>query len=160
MSIHFQVKRIFQVPKQTTYNSLLDLDAANYWMQGLVRMERLDNGTIQVGSQWKETRKMFGKEATEHFEVVQLNEPDKIVLRCDGTKGTTGKGEFIFTYIITSSGEHSEVALYGDIKGLTGMTKLFGKMMSGTFKKACVKDLDSLKDYLEKKKEELKGGDS
>lgn len=150
MSIHFEVKRTFQVPKQKTYKSLLDLDAASHWMQGLVRMERLDNGPIKVGSEWKETRKMFGKEASEYFEVVQLDEPDKIVLRCDGTKGTTGKGEYIFTYIITSLGERTEVTLYGEIKGLTGLTKLFGKMMAGAFKKACAKDLDSLKDYLEK----------
>ncbi|WP_240508106.1 SRPBCC family protein [Virgibacillus indicus] len=144
------MKRTIQVSKQKAFNSLLDLDAANHWMQGLVRMERLDDGPMKAGSEWKETRKMFGKEATEHFEVVEFNEPEKIVLRCDGTKGTTGKGEFIFTYRITSSGEYSEITLDGEIKGLTGLTKLFGKLMAGTFKKACAKDLDALKDYLEK----------
>lgn len=92
---------------------------------------------------------MFGKEASEHFEVVELDEPRKIVLRRDGTKGTTGKGEFIFTYIITSSDDVSEVTLLGEIKGLTGFSKLFGKMMAGAFKKACAKDLDALIKYLE-----------
>src|SRR5690242_14458783 len=91
LSIHFEVKRTIQVSKHKAYTSLLDLDSAKNWMQGLVGIERLDDGPLQVGSQWKETRKMFGKKATEHFEVVELNEPDKIVLRCDGTKGTTGK---------------------------------------------------------------------
>ncbi|WP_262985634.1 hypothetical protein [Virgibacillus halodenitrificans] len=38
----------------------------------------------------------------------------------------------------------------GVINGLTGLTKLFGKMMAGAFKKACAKDMDSLKEYLEK----------
>lgn len=129
---------------------MLDLDSAKNWMEGLVRIERLDEGPLQVGSQWMETRKVFGKEASEHFEVVELLEPDKILLRCDGTKGTTGKGEFVFTYIIASSGDHSEVTLDGEIRGLTGLTKLFGKLMAGIFKKACVKDLDALKNYLEK----------
>ncbi|MYL60629.1 polyketide cyclase / dehydrase and lipid transport [Virgibacillus halodenitrificans] len=150
MSIHFEVKRTFEVSQQKAYNSLLDLDAANHWMKGLVRIERLDDGPITPGSEWKETRKMFGKEATEHFEVVQLDEPNKIVLRCDGTKGTTGKGEFVYTYIITSLGKQAEVTLSGEINGLTGLTKLFGKMMAGAFKKACAKDMDSLKEYLEK----------
>ncbi|RKQ29963.1 SRPBCC family protein [Oceanobacillus halophilus] len=150
MSIHFNVKRTIHVPKQKAFYSLLDLNAAEQWMQGLVRMERLDEGPIKEGSEWKETRKMFGKEASEHFEVVELKEGDKIVLRCDGTKGTTGKGEYIYTYFITSSGDYSEVTLDGEIRGLTGLTKIFGKMMAGTFKKACAKDLDALKAYLEK----------
>lgn len=138
------------VPKEKVYAGLLDLDAAKNWMQGLVRIERLDEGPMRVGSEWKETRKMFGHEATEHFEVVELREAEKIVLRCDGTKGTTGKGEFVYTYLITDSGDHVKVTLFGEIKGLTGLTKFFGRMMAGTFKKACAKDLDALKSYLEK----------
>ncbi|MBS4198113.1 SRPBCC family protein [Bacillus sp. FJAT-49732] len=150
MSICFEVIRTVQVSKQKAYTGLLDLDSAKHWMNGLVRIKRLDQGPLKVGSQWKETRKMFGKEASEHFEVVELNEPDKIVLRCDGTKGTTGKGEFVFTYILTSTDNYTEISLNGEINGLTGLSKFFGKMISGTFKKACAKDLDSLIDYLEK----------
>ena len=150
MSIRFEVKRTVQVSKQNLYTSLLDLDAAEYWMQGLVGIERLDAGPLHVGSQWKETRKMFGKEATEHFEVVELVEPEKVVLRCDGTKGTTGKGEFVFTYFLASVDNHTEVTLYCEINNLTGVAKFFGKMMAGAFKNACAKDLDSLKAYLEK----------
>ncbi|WP_071394731.1 SRPBCC family protein [Bacillus tuaregi] len=149
MSIRFEVKKTIEVPKQQAYIGLLDLDSAQSWMQGLVGMERLDEGPMRVGSQWRETRTMFGKEASEHFEVVELKEPDKIVLRCDGSKGTTGKGEFVFTYILNSCGNHTEITLDGEINGLTGLTKLFGKMMAGTFKKACEKDLDALKIYLE-----------
>lgn len=150
MSIHFEVKRTIDAPIEETYKGLLDLDAAKNWMQGLVRIERLDAGSMRVGSEWKETRKMYGKEASEHFEVVEMNEPNKIVLRCDGTKGTTGKGEYVFAYTIVPAGSQSEVTLNGEINGLTGVLKLFGKMMAGTFKKACAKDLDSLKHYLEK----------
>lgn len=65
MSIHFEVTRTFNVSKERTYDALLDLDAAKNWMQGFVGIERLDEGPIKEGSEWKETRKMFGKEATE-----------------------------------------------------------------------------------------------
>ncbi|GGC77176.1 hypothetical protein GCM10007216_04620 [Thalassobacillus devorans] len=149
MSIRFDVTRNIQVPQQKAYKSLLDLDAAEHWMNGLVQMERLDEGPIKEGSEWKETRKMFGKEASEYFEVVELVEPDKIVLRCDGTKGTTGKGEFMFTYLIHSSGDSSDIVLNGEINELSGFSKVVGKLMAGSFKKACAKDLDALKSYLE-----------
>ena len=150
LSINFEVKRITHVSMQQVYHGLLDLEAAKHWMRGLVGIERLDDGPMQVGSQWKESRKMYGQVATEHFEVAELNESDKIVLRCDGTKGTTGKGEYIFTYLVTSSNNLTEITLTGEIKGLTGITKLFGKMMAGTFKKASAKDLDALIATLEK----------
>ena len=150
LSIQFEVTRTFNVSQEQTFQALLDLDAAKQWMQGLVRMERLDEGPMRVGSEWKETRKMFGQEASEHFEVVELDKPNKIVLRCDGTKGTTGKGEYVFIYNIRSVGEATEVTLHGEINGLTGFAKFMGKMISGTFKKACAKDLDALKSYLEK----------
>jgi carbon monoxide dehydrogenase subunit G len=150
LSIRFEVKRTFHVSQEKAYKGLLDLEAAKHWMQGLVGIERLDEGPLHVGSQWKETRKMFGKEATEHFEVVELEAQEKIVLRCDGTKGTTGKGEFVFTYILAPSADHTAITLYGEINGLTGLAKWFGKMMAGTFKSACAKDLDALKSYLEK----------
>lgn len=149
MTIHFEVIRAVQVTKHKAYTGLLDLNSTKNWMQGLVKIERLDEGPLKVGSEWRETRKMFGKEATELFEVVELKEPEKIVLRCDGTKGTTGKGEFVFTYILTSKNNHTEIKLDGEINGLTGIAKFFGKMIAGTFKKACAKDLDSLKSYLE-----------
>jgi hypothetical protein len=150
LSIHFEVRRTFYVAQEKAFVGLLDLDSAKQWMQGLVGIERMDRGPMRVGSKWKETRKMFGKEASEYFEVVELEEPNKIVLRCDGTKGTTGKGEYIYTYTLTSSDGHTEISLYGEIKGLTGLTKWFGKVMIGTFKNACAKDLDALKSYLEK----------
>ncbi|MCT8139152.1 polyketide cyclase / dehydrase and lipid transport [Anaerobacillus sp. CMMVII] len=150
MSIRFEVRRQTSVSKQKAYHGLIDLNSARTWMQGFVGIERLDEGPMKVGSEWMETRKMFGKEASEHFEVVELIEPDKIVLRCDGTKGTTGKGEFVFSYILATSNDHTEITLNGEINGLTGFSKLLGKLMAGTFKKACAKDMDALIRYLEK----------
>ncbi|MBY0095747.1 SRPBCC family protein [Mesobacillus maritimus] len=150
MSIRFQVKKTAKQPIQKVYEGLLDLDEAKNWMQGFVGIQRLDEGPLKVGSEWKETRKMFGTKATEHFEVVELNAPQKIVLRCDGTKGTTGKGEYVYTYKLNSAEGVTEITLNGEISGLTGLTKFFGKMMSGTFKKACEKDLDALIQHMQK----------
>ncbi|MFA1822329.1 SRPBCC family protein [Virgibacillus oceani] len=149
MSIHFEVKQTIRVSKEKAFESLLDLDAAHHWKQGLVRIEREDNDPIQPGSEWKERRQVFGKEATEHFEAVELHQPEKIVLRCDGTKSTAGNGEYIFTYRIKTTGESAEITLNGEMKEITGLAKLFGKLLAGSFKKSSAKDLEALKDYLE-----------
>lgn len=149
MSINFETKIIFNVSQEKAYNALLNLDAAKQWMQGLAGMEQLDKGPLKVGSVWKETRKMFGKEASEYFEVKELQEPERIVLWVDGSKGSTGKGEYLYTYLLKPNGDSTEINLKGEIKGMTGIAKLMGKMLAGTFKKACEKDLISLKNYLE-----------
>lgn len=149
MSIQFEVTKMINVPKEKVYQGLLDLESAKHWMQGLVRMERVDEGPMKVGSGWKETRKMMGQEATEVFEVTGL-EPNKIQLYVDGSKGSSGKGEHFYTYSLKEVGNSTEVTLHGEIKGLTGIAKLVSKLMTGTFKKICAKDLDGLKNYLEK----------
>lgn len=144
--------RTIKVSSEQVYNSFLDLDSAKEWMQGLVRIERLDDGPIQEGSQWKETRKVFGTKSTEHFEVVELVESKIAKFRCDGEKGTTGKGLYTFTYSFEEKKDNvTEVMLHGSVEGLYGFSKLFGKMMASMFKKACAKDLDNLKKRLEAK---------
>lgn len=150
MSIQFVVKQWFLVPQEKVYDALLDLDAAKHWMEGLVSMVRLDEGPMKVGSEWKETRKMYGKEATEYFKIVELERPNKIVLHVDGTKGTTGKGQYKYTYTLRSTGSATEVTLNGEISGLTGITKIFGRMMKNIFAKAIAKEMETLKSYLEK----------
>ncbi|MBM7553938.1 SRPBCC family protein [Thalassobacillus pellis] len=149
MSIQFETKEKFNVPKEEVFQGLLDLDSAMHWMQGLVRIERLDEGPMKVGSGWIETRKMMGQEAREVFEVTGL-EPNKIQLYVDGSKGTSGKGEHFYTYTIKELANATEVTLNGEIKGMSGIAKLVGKLMKGTFRKICAKDLDGLKHYLEK----------
>lgn len=92
VSICFEVKRTIHVSKQTAYTYLLDLESAKQWMRGLVRIERLDDGPLQVGN-----------------EVIELDEPEKIVIRCDGTNGPTGKGEFVL-FKLESSDNYTEVS--------------------------------------------------
>ncbi|KOR85662.1 polyketide cyclase / dehydrase and lipid transport [Bacillus sp. FJAT-22058] len=149
MSIQFETKETFNVPREKVYEGLLDLDSAKHWMQGLVRIERLDEGPIKVGSAWKETRKMIGIEGGEVLKVTVL-EPNKIQLYVDGSKGTSGKGEHFYTYSIKELGNATEVTLHGEIKGMTGIAKLVSKLMTGTYRKICAKDLYGLKNYLEK----------
>lgn len=95
MSIPFEIKQRFLLPQEKVYKALLDLDVAKHWMQSLVQIKRLDDGPMKVGSGWRETRKMNGKEAMEYFKVVELARPNKIVLLAVRTKGSTGKGQYL-----------------------------------------------------------------
>lgn len=112
----------------------------------------MSTGEMQEGSQWKKSNleRCLDMWLLNISKLLNLKALDKIVLRCDGTKGTTGKGEYIFTYILSITRDYTGITLTGEIKGLTGITKLLGKLMGGIFKKASAKDLDSLIAFLEK----------
>lgn len=148
MTIRFEATRSFNVPKDRVHAGLLDLEEAQRWMRGLVRIERMDEGPMRVGSRWKETRKMMGQEASEVFEVLGI-EPDTIRLYVDGSLGATGNGEHFYTYTLEERGGSTEVTLRGEVRGLTGVAKLLGTLMARTFRNICAKDLDGLKRHLE-----------
>jgi hypothetical protein len=118
-------------------------------MKGFVGIEMIKGTKIETGAIFRETRKMFGKKATEEFEVVSVVPNSEINLRVDGTKGTSGKGEYVFQYRLDENGGGTDVTMRGEINGLKGFAAFMGKLFAGHFKKACVKDLQSLKNYLE-----------
>ena len=98
MSIQFSDLIHFNLPKEKVFNGLTDLDAAKHWMKGFLGIEMIKGTKIEPGAVFRETRKMYGRKATEEFEVVSVVPHNEIKLRVDGTKGTSGKGEFLFHY--------------------------------------------------------------
>ncbi|MHA6485488.1 SRPBCC family protein [Paenibacillus sp. strain BS8-2] len=149
MSVQFETKKTFNVPREKVYEGLLDLDSAKHWMRGLVRIERSDEGPLKVGSEWRETRTMMGIEGAEVLKVTNL-EPNKIEIYVDGSKGSSGKGEHFYTYTLKELEHTTEVTMHGEVKGMTGIAKLVSKLMTSSYRKICDKDLEGLKNYLEK----------
>lgn len=148
MAIEFSVKESIPGKQERVFAALTDLDAAPGWMPGDVKIERQSEGPFGVGTEWRETRKMLGREATEYFEVTGYEPPRRIALRVDGSKGTSGKGEFLFEYLLEPKGDETEVTLTGEIRGLGALSGLVGKLMAGPMRKAVKKDLEALAEHL------------
>ena len=159
MSITFRVTRELAASPHEIFRAMTDLDGAGEWMPGFVRIQRLGApGELGVGSRWRETRRMFGKEATEEFEVTEVSPPERLRLRVDGSKGASGAGEFLFTYTLVPTVLGTLVTLDGEIRGLTGVMGVMGRVFSGIFKRACTRDLDALGNHL-KARPPVVGGD-
>jgi uncharacterized protein YndB with AHSA1/START domain len=148
MAIQFSATEHFPLPKEKVFEGLTNLDEAKNWMRGFIRIEKLKGDKVEPGAVWRETRKMFGKEATEEFEVTTVIPGREINLRIDGTKGTMKKGEFLFQYLLTENNGGTNVTLNGQVLGLKGISAFFFKLFAGSFKKACVKDMVALRNYL------------
>lgn len=143
-----------QAPPGRVFAVLTDLDACSKWMPNFVRIEKLTKGSFSKGYAWRETRRMFGREASEVFEVVGV-EPERVVeLFVDGKKGSSKRGWYKFRYELHPQGQKTRLDLRGEIGGGGFLMATIGRLFSGAMKKAIAKDLRAMKAHIEGKSAE------
>jgi carbon monoxide dehydrogenase subunit G len=135
---------------ERVFAAMTDLDGYRHWMNGFVGVEKLTEGPFGVGTEWRETRRMFGREASEVFEVTACEAPSRLRLRVDGTRGASRKGEYRFEYALAPEGTGTRVRMTGAIDLPGWFAGLMSRLLVGMFKKAVDKDLLALKQHLEK----------
>lgn len=90
-----QVSRHVEAPAAVVWEVLTDLEGMARHLPGILRLERLSDdgpGAYQRGTRWRETRRMFGREASEVMEVAAVD-PERrtdIVAEHDGVRYDTG----------------------------------------------------------------------
>lgn len=133
--INAPIERVFQV--------FTDLRAATGRVKSIKRLEVLTEGPIGKGTKFRETRIMFGREATETMEITDFRPPHGYAV------GASSCGvEFRFR----PSGNATEVEMEVTTRPLTLMARLMaplGKLMMGQMKKACNADLSDLQQACE-----------
>lgn len=150
MSFDFTLEEHIDAAPAKVFSVATDLDQALQWMNGIVRIAKVGDEPFGVGTQWEETRKMFGKDATEHFEVMEYEPPTKVRLFVDGSKGASNKGGYHFTYVIEPDGTGSKLTLRSTIETSGWLSSLMGRPFVGFFKRAMRKDLRSMKAFIER----------
>lgn len=73
------VDRYVAAPPRVVWAVVTDLEGTTARLPGVLSVERLSDdgpGAYEVGTRWRETRRMFGQEATETMEVVAV-EPER-----------------------------------------------------------------------------------
>ena len=157
MALQFSHSVRIDAPPARVFSVATDLSAFPKWMPNFVGVELIrpaddqTEGDVGVGTQFKETRKMYGRDSTEHFEFTAFEPPTGFTLYVDGSKGTTGKGEFRFVHTLQSKddGAATQFSLDGEIGGLSKIAEFFGRLFMGSMKKAIAGDLAALKAYIE-----------
>lgn len=149
MAVKMQLSETIAAPPERVYAVLSDLDQASQWMQGLISLEKLTQGSFGVGTSWRETRKLMGHRASEVFEVASAEPGSRIALFCDGKNGTSRSGHYRFTYRLSPYGGGTRLELDGEITQLGWFGELLSSLFSGTYKKLIARDLTALKKHLE-----------
>lgn len=148
--IEFELSEHFEHPPQRILDALTDLERLGEWMPDFVALEHLAGEGYEVGTAWRETRHLFGREATEHVEVVELDPPHRLVLEVDGSKGTSRRGEYRFTYTLTPDDDGTRVTLRGEGSGLGTVGRVVGRFLLRPFERACRRDIRALRRWLDR----------
>lgn len=72
-----------KAPLERTFAVFTDIANAAGRVTGIQRVEMLTPGPTRVGTRWRETRAMFGKQATEEMWVAELEPGRRVVVESD-----------------------------------------------------------------------------
>ena len=145
----FTLSQPVAAPPAVVFAVLTDVANLPAAIPGITKAELLTPGPIGVGSRVAETRTMFGRPATETFEVVAFDPPTRFTM----TAVSCGV-EYRCEHTITPDGAGSRLELAMAMTPRTTFAKLMSplaKLMGGTMKKMIAKDLASLAAAAEKR---------
>lgn len=78
-----ECSEVIRAPVSTVFHMASDLANAPDWSSQIRRIEMLTDGPTGVGTRFRETRVMFGKEATEEMEITGFQRDREYTLECD-----------------------------------------------------------------------------
>jgi uncharacterized protein YndB with AHSA1/START domain len=135
------VERRIAASAGRVWEALTDLDGMPSVLSGVERVEVLTQGPFTVGTRWRETRRMFGKQATEEMRVTACEPPSRYVVEAD-SQGT----HYVSEFALSDSGPGSTTVRMtftatspGGFPGL--LAKLLGGLGAKAVARAVTKDL-------------------
>ncbi|MDZ4753384.1 MAG: SRPBCC family protein [Phycisphaerae bacterium] len=136
-------------PAARVFDVLSDFAGAPQHISAIKRIEMLTSGPAGVGTRFKETRVMFGREASEVMEISQFDPQHGYELSFT-SGGCTYRSQFQITPI---AGNASDVTMSFDAQPQTFFAKVLGLLMRpmrGAMTRCITKDLSELKVAIER----------
>ncbi|AWK09032.1 polyketide cyclase/dehydrase [Streptomyces spongiicola] len=135
------VERRIAAPVDRVWDALTDVEGSQRVLSGVERVEKLTEGAFGVGTRWRETRRMFGKEATEEMRVTASDPPERFVVEAD-SHGT----HYVSEFVLRADGPQTttvRMAFSGSTPGgVAGvLAKVLGRIGERAVAKAVAKDL-------------------
>ncbi|MGE3809490.1 MAG: SRPBCC family protein [Gemmataceae bacterium] len=143
----FSMTKHVEAEPQMVFEACTDFASLAQRVKGIEKVEMLTDGPVGVGTRFRETRIMFGKEATEEMEVTAF-EPGKGFTLEANSCGC----RFISHHSFQAEGKGTQLTLSIESRPLTFFAKLMtpvGWLFQGMMKKCVEQDLDNLKKSVE-----------
>ncbi|MFE9019990.1 SRPBCC family protein [Streptomyces sp. NPDC007808] len=138
------VERRVAAGRGPVWEALTDIEGMERVLSGVSRVEVVTEGAFGVGTRWRETRRMFGKEATEEMWVTACEAPERYVVEAE-SHGT----HYVSEWVVRADGPSATTIRMtftavapGGVAGL--LTRLLGGVGARAVSKAVAKDLDDI----------------
>lgn len=131
-------------PQDTVWKCITDIERAHERIPAIRRIEILSPQRHGLGLRWRETRIMFGKEATEVMEITQWRPPHEYV-----TSAQSHGSDYRCTLSVAPTAAGSMLSFHFTATPLTLTAKVMGTLMApllrGAITKALQGDLNAIK---------------
>ncbi len=138
-----RTQTLINAPPETVFRLATDITHWQDRIPGILRIEVLTPGPVRIGTVFRETRIMFGREATEEMTVAELEPPRRFALTA------TNHGASYFTlHEFEHDGAGTRVVVTFEGRPLSLYAWLFqplGWLMKGMLRRMLAADLASLK---------------
>ena len=143
------VERRIAAARGPVWDAITDLAGMESRLSSVTKVDVLTDGAFDVGTRWRETRRMFGKEATEEMWVTASEPPERYVVEA-ASHGTRYVSEWLLlpdgpattTVRMTFTAETS-----GGAAGL--LARILGSVGARAVNRAITKDLDEIASAIE-----------
>lgn len=143
------VERRIAAAQGRVWEALTDLGGMERMVSGVTKVEVLSKGTFGVGTRWRETRRMFGKDATEEMWVTASEPPERYVVEAE-----SHGGHYVSEWDLRPGGPTSMTVRMtftavptGAVTGL--LAKVLGGIGARSVSRAVAKDLDDVAAWVE-----------
>jgi carbon monoxide dehydrogenase subunit G len=138
------VERAVAAPPALVWEIITDLDRSAATIRSISSLERLDGGSgFGVGTRWRETRTMFGRQATEELVVSAIDEGRSYTVEAD-PRGA----HYRSTLSVAPDGAGARLTMTFAAEPSGSLAKVFaatiGRLFEGSTRKALQQDLDDI----------------
>lgn len=148
--VSLALERSIDAPADAVWHVLTDLEGAEAVLSGVTRIERLAGVGWAIGTRWRETRSMMGREATEEMEVVGID-PGRSTTVAAEAHGMRYRTEFTLEPLPSPDGQPRtllRMRFSGSYQTLSWVQRVAAKLTSGigmrVTRKAMQQDLDDI----------------
>ena len=141
-----KLSRTISAPVEAVFEIVADPVNFTKAVPEIVKVEFLTDQTAGVGTRFRETRVMRGREAATELEVTEFvrNARVRLVTKAGGTVWDS-----VFTVTPAEGGRGTRLDLVMEARPYRLLARIFVPLMKGIVAKAVAGDLDAVKAYLE-----------
>jgi hypothetical protein len=145
--MQFVLTKQVAAPPSAVFAVFADLEHAPGRVQAIIKLEIVTPGPVGVGTRFRETRKMFGKDCTEEMQITAFDPERSYEVLCQSC-GAEYRTVFRFTPNVAGTRVDVEFGTRA-LSFFAKVMKPMGFLMKGMMKKCIDQDLEDLKKAIE-----------